>query len=61
MDRNRPEIALVFDTNVIAYALLGALAVTRGLKVVTYDQDVLNRFPEWTVSVPDYLASLSAS
>ena len=142
MDRDRPEVAVVFDTNVLAYALLGveefrdealeaitratevwapeslkaeiantvwqwvhfadapletglqvlrdtevvvthfvslseiwedalelavahrhpaydtlfiALAARTGAKVVTYDQTMLERFPEWTLSVAQYL------
>ena len=38
--------------------LFVALAATTGSRIVTYDQQVIQRFPEWALSAPDYLASL---
>ncbi len=40
--------------------LFVALAARRGSKVVTYDQEVISRFPEWALSVSDYLAARRA-
>lgn len=36
--------------------LFVALAVRTGSRVVTYDRELLERFPEWSLSVPQYLA-----
>ncbi|HYO12371.1 MAG TPA: type II toxin-antitoxin system VapC family toxin [Thermoanaerobaculia bacterium] len=35
--------------------LFVALAASSGVKVVTYDGPLLLKFPEWTISVPDFL------
>jgi predicted nucleic acid-binding protein len=37
--------------------LFVALAANTGQKVVTFDGGVLLKFPEWAISVPDFLAS----
>ena len=36
--------------------LFVALAARLGVKVVTYDGPLMKKFPEWTISVPDFLA-----
>jgi len=38
-----------------------ALAELRGCKVVTYDELLIERFPELTVPVPQYLAGSSVA
>jgi predicted nucleic acid-binding protein len=40
----------VYDT------LFVAVAERYSTRVVTYDRELLRKFPEWTVSVPDFLA-----
>jgi predicted nucleic acid-binding protein len=40
----------VYDT------LFVALAAERGSKVITYDQKILRKFPEWAISAPEFLA-----
>jgi predicted nucleic acid-binding protein len=35
--------------------LFVALAARLGVKVVTYDGPLMRKFPEWTISVPDFL------
>lgn len=35
--------------------LFVALAARLGVKVVTYDGPLMKKFPEWTISVPDFL------
>lgn len=35
--------------------LFVALAASKGWKVITYDRSILKRFPDYTISVPDYL------
>jgi predicted nucleic acid-binding protein len=41
--------------------LFVALAAIRGSQVVTYDSDMIKKFPEYSISVPDYLDSYSTS
>jgi predicted nucleic acid-binding protein len=35
--------------------LFVALAISREQKLLTYDRGLLGKFPEWTLSVPDFL------
>ena len=51
VDREHPA----YDT------LFVALAARLGMKVVTYDNPMLKKFPEWTVSVAEFLGGLPTS
>ncbi len=49
VDRDHPA----YDTFFVA------LAAATGFKVVTYDEPLRKRFPEWTISVPKFLTAIS--
>ena len=39
--------------------LFVALAISREQKLLTYDRKLLGKFPEWTLSVPDFLDEMA--
>ena len=52
-------LELAVDRGHSAYdTIFVALASAQDLKVITYDRKLISTFPEYAISVPDYLSSL---
>jgi len=55
-----PALDLAITRDHPAYdTLFVALAAVRGWKVITYDQKMLQKFPEWAISVPEFLSGVA--